>query len=372
MNHAIDLSTEQIEDVIRVKLKGDWVIKNSNEILNTLATGSVRTDSELEVDLSGVKSLDTFGVLILLKQLLKNNSGKLKLIEATEAQRGTIDLIQQIISSDKREEVKTPINLLDKLIRLANAVFQQAYEMLSFLGETGFLLLSVIFRPSLIRPKELVAHLQHSSINAIPIISLVTFLIGTVVAYLFVSQASRYGADLYIAEVVSIGMFREFSPIIVAVIMAGRSGSAYTAQIGTMKMNEEIDAIRVLGLSPFHVLVIPRLLALIISMPLLVFVGDLIGIGGGMVIAYNFLGLTPLTFLSRLHTDLCCRSLIIGLIKAPIFALFIATIGCKLGFSAEKNARSVGLSTTSSVVQSVVWVIILDALFAVILQRFDI
>jgi phospholipid/cholesterol/gamma-HCH transport system permease protein len=156
------------------------------------------------------------------------------------------------------------------------------------------------------------------------------------------------------------------SPIIVAIIVAGRSGSAFTAQIGAMRINEEIDALRTLGLSAMQVLIMPRFLALVIAMPLLVFIGDVVGIAGALIVADVKLGITPVTFIERLNVVLTIKSFFVGLVKAPVFAAFIAVIGCRMGMSVEMNARSLGLSTTSTVVQSIVSVILLNAAFAVI------
>jgi phospholipid/cholesterol/gamma-HCH transport system permease protein len=203
-------------------------------------------------------------------------------------------------------------------------------------------------------------------------VALVTFLIGVVVAYLSAMQLQKYGANIFIVDGIGLTMARELSPVLVAIIVAGRSGSAFTAQIGAMKINEEIDALQALGLSPIHVLVLPRLIALILAMPLLTFVGDVIGIAGGALIANEMLGITPITFYERLQTVLPLKAYLVGLGKAPVFAAVIALIGCRMGFRVENTATSVGINTTSTVVQSIVSVILLDAAFAVIFQKLGI
>jgi phospholipid/cholesterol/gamma-HCH transport system permease protein len=223
-----------------------------------------------------------------------------------------------------------------------------------------------------LRFKEVFQQLQHSLIFAIPIAALLTFLIGVVVAYLFSSQAVKYGGSIFIVDAVSIAMCRELSPILIAILVAGRSGSAFTAQIGTMKLNEEIDAMRVMGLRVMRVLVLPRVFALAIGMPLLVTIGSLAGIVGGMVVANFYLGITPNTFLDRMQSVLLIKHVYVGLVKAPIFAAFIACIGCYMGLTTEDNARSVGIHTTSTVVQSIVAVILLNAFFAVVLVELKI
>jgi phospholipid/cholesterol/gamma-HCH transport system permease protein len=208
-------------------------------------------------------------------------------------------------------------------------------------------------------------------VSAIPVVALVSFLIGLVIAYLLGLQAEQYGANIFVVDGVALGLAREFSPLIVATIVAGRSGAAFTAQLGTMKLTEEIDAIRTLGLSAEQVLVVPRVLALVVSLPLLAFVGDVMGTLGAMVIAERMLDITPSTYLNRLHDALSPRHFVIGLVKAPAFALFIAVIGCRMGLSVSRDTRSIGINTTSTVVQSIVAVILLDALFAVLLQELE-
>jgi phospholipid/cholesterol/gamma-HCH transport system permease protein len=209
-------------------------------------------------------------------------------------------------------------------------------------------------------------------LNAIPVVALVTFLIGIVIAYLLGLQAEKYGANLFVVDGVGIGATREFAPIIVAVIVAGRSGAAFTAQLGAMRLGEEIDAIRTLGLSPQHVLVMPRVLALVFTLPLLVFLGDVMSILGALWIAEPMLDITPATFLGRLREALPVRHVVVGLVKAPAFAFFIALIGTRMGMTVGRDTRAVGLATTSTVVQSIVAVILLDAAFAVIFQRLGI
>ena len=210
------------------------------------------------------------------------------------------------------------------------------------------------------------------TLDAIAIVALVTFLIGVVFAYLLGVQAQRYGATIFVVDGVGLAICRELSPILVAVIVAGRSGAAFTAQIGSMKVQEETDAIRTLGLSPIQVLVIPRLVAIVVGLPLLVFVGDLAGIAGGMLIGALQLDISPTASSHRLHAVLPLQRGGVGLAKAPVFAAFIAMIACRMGLSVARDARSVGEHTTSTVVQSIVWVIVLDAVFAVVLQSLGI
>jgi phospholipid/cholesterol/gamma-HCH transport system permease protein len=240
-----------------------------------------------------------------------------------------------------------------------------------FFGRTLAELSRVVLRPHTLRVHELFAQLGQVGVNAIPVVALVTFLIGVVMAYMLGLQAEKYGANIFVVDGVALGITREFSPLIVATIMAGRSGAAFTAQLGTMKLTEEIDAIRTLGLSAPQVLVVPRVLALVLTLPLLVFVGNVAAMAGAMVMSNLTLDITPQTFMERLHVALAPRHYMIGLGKSPVFALFIAIIGCRMGLSVSRDTRSIGINTTSTVVQGIVAVILLDAMFAVIFQELD-
>jgi phospholipid/cholesterol/gamma-HCH transport system permease protein len=217
-----------------------------------------------------------------------------------------------------------------------------------------------------------IAQFERVALDAIPIIAMMTFLVGVVFAYLLGAQARRYGATVFVVDGVGLAICRELGPMLVAVIVAGRSGAAFTAQLGSMKVQEEIDAIRTLGLSPVQVLVLPRLVAIVLGLPLLVFLGDLAGILGGMLISAWQLDIPPAMFAARLHAVLPKSAVVIGLAKAPLFAAFIALIACRMGFSVTRDSRSVGEHTTATVVQAIVWVIALDAVFAVTLQHLGI
>jgi phospholipid/cholesterol/gamma-HCH transport system permease protein len=227
-------------------------------------------------------------------------------------------------------------------------------------------------RPRLFRPRETAAQFEAVCLDAVAIVALINFLIGVVIAYVLGVQAQRYGANLFVADGIALGVCRELSPILGSVLVAGRSGAAFTAQIGTMKVEEEIDAIRTLGLSPIQVLVIPRLLALVLALPLLVFVGDVAGIAGGMLVGAWQLDIAPQVFVDRVHGVLTVTQFATGLVKAPVFAAFIAIIACRMGMVVARDARSVGENTTSTVVQCIVWVIVLDAAFAVLFQHLGI
>jgi phospholipid/cholesterol/gamma-HCH transport system permease protein len=242
----------------------------------------------------------------------------------------------------------------------------------AFIGAVALEALELLRRPRLFRPRETVAQFEAVCLDAIAIVALINFLIGVVIAYVLGVQAQRYGANIFVADGIALGVCRELSPILGSVLVAGRSGAAFTAQIGTMKVEEEIDAIRTLGLSPIQVLVMPRLVALVLALPLLVFVGDVAGIAGGMLVGAWQLDVAPQVFLDRVHGILTVTQFAAGLAKAPVFAAFIALIACRMGLIVARDARSVGENTTSTVVQCIVWVIVLDAAFAILYQHMGI
>ena len=239
---------------------------------------------------------------------------------------------------------------------------------LNFLGYTLVAGAEALRHPRRLRLRELTVQLEQTGLNAIPVVALVTLLIGVVVAYLLALQAEKYGANIFVVDGVGIGATREFAPIIVAIIVAGRSGAAFTAQLGSMRLTEETDAIRTLGLSPAQVLVLPRVLALMIALPLLVFVGDVMSLLGAMLISGPMLDITPVAFVTRLREELALSHVFVGLGKAPVFALAVAVIGVRMGMTVARDTRALGAATTSTVVQSIVAVILLDAAFAVLLQ----
>ena len=264
------------------------------------------------------------------------------------------------------------LGLVQRIGAAVLAVVRMLKTHVDFIGVVTLELLSLVRRPGRFRTKETVSQFEAVCIDAVPIVALVNFLIGVVIAYVLGVQAQRYGATLFVADGIALGICRELSPILSSVLVAGRSGAAFTAQIGTMKVEDEIDAISTLGLSPIQVLVIPRLVALMVALPLLVFVGDVAGIAGGLLVGTWQLDIAPQVFMDRVHAALEMQHFVVGLGKAPVFAAIVATIACGMGLQVSRDARSLGENTTSTVVQCIVWVIILDAAFAVAFQRMEI
>jgi phospholipid/cholesterol/gamma-HCH transport system permease protein len=348
-------------------LGGGWRVGDSERIAAEVARLDLAAGAPIVLDGSRLREMDTSAAFVLLSRLPVGAGFSVRAMGADETR-----LVELVRSSMHVAPVRARLQRRG-LVRKVGAVLYeiggQLREHTAFIGEVAVQGIAIARRPSLFRFKETVSQFQSVTVEAVPIVALVTFLIGVVFAYLLGVQAQRYGATIFVVDGVGLALCRELSPILVAVIVAGRSGAAFTAQIGAMKVQEETDAISTLGLSTIQVLVIPRLVAIVLGLPLLVFVGDLAGIGGGVLIGALQLGISPPSFVSRLHAVLPLSALVIGLAKAPVFAAFIAMIACRMGMSVERDARSVGEHTTSTVVQSIVWVIVLDAAFAVTLQK---
>jgi phospholipid/cholesterol/gamma-HCH transport system permease protein len=352
-------------------LAGNWRLQRLADIDAALA-GAGMTSSPLTLDGSGLAALDTAAALALLRRVAAAGADIEGLAGFNASHKRVIEVVRARLL-DTTSEVQRRRHSPLALIGMHVIGFRGLMEgHLGFFGRSAAALGDLAWRPQTLRLKELTAQFEQTCINAIPVVVLVTFLIGVVLAYLFGMQAEKYGANILVVDAVAIGTCRELAPIIVAVIVAGRSGAAFTAQLGTMLLTEEIDAIRTLGLSPMQVLVIPRFFALIVALPLLVFIGDISGMAGAMTVANPLLDITPTTFIERVHSELSLDHVIVGLLKASVFAAFIAIIGCRMGMTVSRDSRSIGINTTSTVVQCIVAVILLDAFFAVLFQEIGI
>ena len=368
----------------RLHLNGVWRLPRLVELRGSLESlplaasrpapggqGAGAGGASLALDGSGLEAIDTAAALLLLRHLEEAGiAAEAIVLEGfSDSHRRIVEVVRERLPVAGPLHAMAPRGLLGQLGAASVAVGRLLGGHVAFLGLVAVEIGRLLVRPAAFRPRELGSQLRQVCVSAIPVVVLVTFLIGTIVAYLLGQQAEKFGANIFVVDGVALGMVREFAPIIVATIVAGRSGAAFTAQLGTMKLNQEIDAIRTLGLSAEQVLVVPRVLALMIALPLLVFVGDVAGLAGAMGVADLMLGITPTTFLERMQSALTERHFVIGLAKAPVFALFIAVIGCRMGLDVSRDTRAIGLHTTSTVVQCIVVVILLDALFAVLLQE---
>lgn len=356
-----------------LKLAGAWRLPRLAEIDAALAALALPADAT--IDGSGLAEIDTAAALVLLRALRRATASAGDALRWHGFDAAHARLIEQV-RGHLAGAVPVPAprspGALAQLGRATVGLGGLLHGHINFLGATLAAFGELLRSPRRLRGRELTVQLEQAGLNALPVVALVTLLIGVVIAYLLGLQASKYGANIFVVDGVGIGATREFAPIIVAVIVAGRSGAAFTAQLGAMRLTEETDAIRTLGLSTAQVLVVPRVLALVLVLPLLVFVGDVMSLVGAMAIAHPMLDITPPAFLARLREALDLRHVVVGLVKAPVFALAIALIGTRMGMTVGRDTRAVGAATTSTVVQSIVAVILLDAFFAILLQALDI
>jgi len=325
------------------------------------------------IDGTDVTQLDTNGAWLLLAAARPQADDPMPELRGFQPQHLAMFELVAPHSAATAEQVEPRSEGMLALIgRSSIAMWDHVVGLLNFVGRLAIELMWMLPRPGCWRWREFGAQVRTVFVGAIPIVIGMLFLLGVVFAYLLGSQAQQYGANIFVVDGLLLAILREISPVIVAVLVAGRTGAAITAQIGTMKVTEEIDAITTLGLSPLAVLVIPRILALLLALPLLVFIGDIAGIAGGMLVTQEQLDISYYMFLDRMTEVLDLKTLLVGLGKAPVFAVFIALIACRMGLSVTRDARSVGANTTSTVVQSLVAIIILNAIFAVMFVKLDI
>lgn len=361
----------------RLQLHGAWRLAHLPAIEAALAQALAQPPAgPLIVDGSALTELDSAAALVLLRALGAGTGTGASEGEGLQWQ-GFAPAQARILAPLRSRPLPTlpapprRLHAVALLGRQATEVVTLLLGHLNFLGHLLAAFAELLRAPRRLRLRELVVQLEQTGLAAIPVVALVSALIGLVFTYLLGLQAEKYGANIFVVDGVGIGATRELVPIMVAVIVAGRSGAAFAAQLGAMRLAEEIDAIRTLGLSPQQVLVVPRVLALMLVLPLLVFVGDVAALGGSIAIARPMLDLSSGAFLARLREALDLRHVIIGLAKAPVFALAIAVIGTRMGMTVGRDTRAVGLATTSTVVQAIVAVILIDAAAAVLLQALD-
>jgi phospholipid/cholesterol/gamma-HCH transport system permease protein len=350
-----------------IQCSGAWTITYLKDISAQLE--SLQPISPLTWDISNVSKVDSAGIALwhLHNSRFEKKGFSTKVIGEKDEH---LRLYHLLYSNNHQEESlpKRP-GWLHALGRETFLSAQGVGTFLHFLGEAFVILLYTLRHPSNIRARAIVAHIFSTGIEALPIIAISAFLIGVVVAYQSIVQLQKFGADIFIVDTIGISLTRELAPLITAIVVAGRSGSAFTAQLGAMKMTQEIDAMKTMGFDPFIFLVWPRIFALMIVLPLLIFFADIIGIFGGMVIAQTQSHISFSEFTHRLQGALPIKHYIIGIVKGPFFAFLIATVSTYRGFQVSLNTESIGRYTTKSVVNAIFLVIACDALFSILLTE---
>jgi phospholipid/cholesterol/gamma-HCH transport system permease protein len=335
-------------------------------VFGSLVEGKI--PPSLTVDIGKVSYVDDFGALVLteLRDLVTGADGRFDLQGASAE---TLAIINLGVPPDKRIVPKLrPPNMF---LRLGDATFKNAADvkyLVSFVGSVFLSLIYVILHPKSLRTDDTVMYMQKTGVDALPIVVLISFLLGLIMAFMSAAQLQQFGANIYVASLVSLAMVRELGPIMTAIIVAGRSGSAFAAEIGTMQVSEEVDALFTMGFDPTRFLVVPKIIASVIVVPFLTLFSDLFAIFGGLLVGVSMLDLTANSFIAQTIKTLTIFDVFWGLFKSAIFALLIAWIGCLRGFQVRGGAASVGQGTTSAVVSSIFLIILSDSIMAVILR----
>lgn len=355
---------------------GAWTATSAPALEKLVADAEklARTRANISIDVSDVSKLDTFGAWLIerLRRALAEGGQDIRIAGLSENYASLVDEVRKVKPQPARGRGPSGIVVaLDGIGRNVYGIGQTLVSLVDMIGAVIAAWFRVWLHPSRFRLTSMVHHMQQVCWNAVPIIVLITFLIGCIVAQQGIFHFRRFGADIYVVDMVGVLVLRELGVLIVSIMIAGRSGSAYTAELGSMRMREEVDALRVMGLDPVEILIVPRVLALMIGLPMLTLIGDLAALAGGGLTAMLYGGLTLDQFLVRLQAAVGVHHVMVGLIKAPFMALTIGVIATIEGFAVEGSAESLGRHVTASVVKSIFMVIVLDGLFAVFFAAID-
>ena len=350
---------------------GPWTALHAAEIerLVDQVGGDPALARATAINMRGIEAFDTYGAW-LLERLARSHAARgqdLKILYLDERYQGLLEEMHHLnlAAADPNPVPNPAIRALEALGRAVEGIGRDLVLFVNMLGALGSAFVATLLKPRSFRLTSAVHHLDRVGWQAVPIILLITFLIGGIIAQQGFFHFRKFGADDYVVDLVGILVLRELGVLIVAIMVAGRSGSSYTAEIGSMKMREEIDALRTMGLDPVSILLLPRVVALVIALPLLTFLGSMAALYGGGLVAWLYGGMNPEVFIARLNEATSVTHFKVGMIKAPFMALAIGVVACSEGLKVKGSAESLGLQTTSSVVKSIFLVIVLDGLFAV-------
>jgi len=369
----ISLEILQKNGSLTLKFGGEVTVYTINKYQNSLEIINTSNIKTVELNLEKVTFLDSAGALFL--DIFEQDMKQRNLDFVLTCENDKILKTLQLVKNHKRDlvyEIDEKTSVLEKMGKVFYDYFTGFLSFLSFLGEMFITKLRYLKSAKTIRYKEIAYEINDSAIKALGIIIITSFLIGLVVAYQSAYQLKLYGANIFLVDMLGLSIFRELAPLITAIVVAGRSGSSYTAQIGAMKITEELDAMRTMGFDPYRFLVLPRIIALMISMPILIFVADMMGILGGMIVANVDLGISTSLFLDRFNEVISIKHFFVGLVKGPFFAFLIASIGIYRGLMVQNDTQSIGYNTTKSVVEAIFAVIVCDAIFSIMFTNLGI
>jgi phospholipid/cholesterol/gamma-HCH transport system permease protein len=371
LTSAPQLTATASGDALELRPGGSWTAANvaTLEVLSGAVTAQLDRSKTVRLDMAGVRELDTLGAWLLEKMSRRAISAghRADVVGVADNYAGLIEEVRQVNRHNPAPAL-APNPVLAKVSDVGRSAVGATEDLMVFLQMLGSLFLAifgVLRRPRSLRLTSLFYQLYRVGWQAIPIVVLITFLIGAIIAQQGIFHFRKFGADSYVVDMVGILVLRELGVLIVAIMVAGRSGSAYTAELGSMKMREEIDALSTMGLDPVEVLILPRIVALVCALPILTFIGSMAALYGGGLVAWFYGGMGPAIFIARLHDAVSVTSFEVGMIKAPFMALVIGIVACSEGLGVKGSAESLGKQTTTSVVKSIFLVIVLDGLFAI-------
>lgn len=361
-----------------LELRGDWVVselKEASENLENLVSSPDR-DRVTQVSVRHIQGIDTAGAF-LIDRLLRGFGTEPALIDATERVQSLLDQARTVATREEHPPPRPKVDhgivaLLERTGRQTVHLWEETLATLAFVGETLVSVAKVVVRPWRMRWTALVSVMEESGLDAVPIVAFLSFFVGMVVAFIGASTLAEFGATIFVVELVGIAVLREFGVVLAAIILVGRTNSAFTAQIGAMKMRQEIDAMTTLGLDPVDVIVAPRVIAMVLMTPVLAFIGVLAGLGGGVIVGWLALDINPTVFFNRMQAFVPIQHFWVGMSKAPVFGFIIALIGCRQGLEVGGSVQSLGSHTTKSVVQAIFAIIVVDAMFALMYLELDI
>lgn len=350
---------------------GAWVLAHLTAIRHKLRLLSLPTTGTLHISGKAITSMDTSGAWLLhhFSEQWQKQGLTISITDLPERCQQLLDLVAKESNAVKALPKPIEESFLTRVGRASVVLWHGAYEYLGFVGLLTKETLRLATNPKHLRWSALASTIYRTGFSALPIIALLSFMIGVVITYQMGLQLKTYGANIYIVDLLGLAILREFGPLLTAIMVAGRSGSAYTAQLGMMQLNQEIDALNTMGVTPAELLLLPRIFGLVIALPLLTIWADILGVFGGMVMANNAMGITWYDFMQRFPNVIPLRALLIGLGKAPVFALIISSVGCFQGMKVSGSAESVGANTTRSVVLAIFFIIVADAIFSVIFSK---
>ncbi len=370
MQASFDVRVEGREKILA--LSGDWTVWTVADVDAGLRALTVGDDGAMTIDVSKLGRMDVAGAW-----LVERTAGA---GEAPLRIRGAHDAADRLLATTRAATRKTPqppapliglVAVLDRIGRALANLREEAVQTLDFLGLTLVTLFHVLRHPQKIRWVSIFAVMETAGLNAMPIIAMLSFFIGVVVAFLGSRVLGDFGVSVFTVELVAFSVLREFGIVITAVLLAGRTDSSFTAEIGAMKMRQEIDAMRVLGIDPMEAIVVPRLIAMLVMTPVLTFAAVIAGLFGGLIICWSVLNVSPVMFITRIQDSVPVQHFWVGMIKAPVMAVVLAIVGCRHGLETGGDVTSLGRRVTSSVVQAIFLVVVLDALFAVWFLEMD-